>query len=285
MGPPRRRGRFLAFLRRRVGVLLLQRSHVCQGVESDGWMIVASSQRNQRPWRYPTCVCMFESLRSAVCCGHTQYRLRLTFRGSGLKDTSKFSEESLSFLGAWFGHGPRGTHSTHTTPLMFKIQRRNTIKPEITRVRDHRRDVQIIQGGSKRRESVLYTSERGHADASSRGNGNHQNDFCRRASVLALRIAASSSAASSMASSSDATAPTQAESGAQLRRRRLYFCSLAAARSILLSTRSRAYTNGKSNRGRSSRELNRGRGSAGDFAKLHCLIFICGMAVLGRGQE
>ena len=245
-------------------------------------MIVASSQRNQRPWRYPTCVCMFESLRSAVCCGHTQYRLRLTFRGSGLKDTSKFSEESLSFLGAWFGHGPRGTHSTHTTPLMFKIQRRNTIKPEFTRTTGVR-DVQIIQGLSKRRESVLYMSERGHADASSRGNGNHQNDFCRRASVLALRIAASSSAASSMASSSDATAPTQAESGAQLRRRRLYFCSLAAARSILLSTRSRAYTNGKSNRGRSSRELNRGRGSAGDFAQ-HGFDLFGGNAFWDRGQ-
>ena len=79
-------------------------------------------------------------------------------------------------------------------------------------------------------------SERGHADASSRGNGKNQNDFCRRASVLALRIAASSPAASSMASSSDATAPTQAESGAQFRRRRLYFCSDACDRSSLLST-------------------------------------------------
>ena len=67
-------------------------------------------------------------------------------------------------------------------------------------------------------------------------DGKNQNDFCRRASVLALRIAASSPAASSMASSSDATAPTQAESGAQLRRRRLYFRSDACDRSSLRST-------------------------------------------------
>ena len=69
-------------------------------------------------------------------------------------------------------------------------------------------------------------------------DGKNQNDFCRRASVLALRIAASSPAASSMASSSDATAPTQAESGAQFRRRRLYFCSDACDRSSLRSTSS-----------------------------------------------
>ena len=83
---------------------------------------------------------------------------------------------------------------------------------------------------------VLYMSERGQADASSRGNGNHQNAFRRRASVFALRIASSSSAASAMASSSDATAPTQADSGAQFRSRRLYFCSDAWDRSSLRST-------------------------------------------------
>ena len=126
---------------------------------------------------------------------------------------------------------------TRTRPS-FKIQRSNDVKPKVTA--DPRvRDVQILQGGSERGGWVLYMSERGHADASSRGDGNHQNAFRRRASVLALRIASSSPAASSMASSSDATAPTQADSGAQLRRRRLYFCSLAAARSILLSTRSK----------------------------------------------
>ena len=68
-------------------------------------------------------------------------------------------------------------------------------------------------------------------------DGKNQNDFCRRASVLALRIAASSPAASSMASSSDATAPTQADSGAQLRRRRLYLCSDACDRSSLSRAR------------------------------------------------
>ena len=60
------------------------------------------------------------------------------------------------------------------------------------------------EGVSDGSRSILYMSE----------HDGSQNDFCRRASVFALRIAASSPAASSMASSSDATAPTQADSGA-----------------------------------------------------------------------
>ena len=76
---------------------------------------------------------------------------------------------------------------TRTRPS-FKIQRSNDVKPKVTA--DPRvRDVQILQGGSERGGWVLYMSERGHADASSRGDGNHQNAFRRRASVFALRIA------------------------------------------------------------------------------------------------
>ena len=71
---------------------------------------------------------------------------------------------------------------TRTRPS-FKIQRSNDVKPKVTA--DPRvRDVQILQGGSERGGWVLYMSERGHADASSRGDGNHQNAFRRRASVL-----------------------------------------------------------------------------------------------------
>jgi hypothetical protein len=79
-------------------------------------------------------------------------------------------------------HGTRATHSESDDATPFnKIQRSNAIKPKFTA--DPRvRDVQIIQGGSKRGgRYILYISERGHADASSRGNGNDQNAFRRRA--------------------------------------------------------------------------------------------------------
>ena len=55
--------------------------------------------------------------------------------------------------------------------LARQIQRRNAIKPEVTRVRDHRRDVQIFQGCSERGVGLVHV------------DGKNQNAFRRRASV------------------------------------------------------------------------------------------------------
>ena len=148
---------------------------------------------------------------------------------------------------------------TRTRPVIFRIQRRNTIKPEITRVRDHRRDVQIIQGGSKRRESVLYTSERGHADASSRGNGNHQNDFCRRASVFRAARAVEPLASRLHGSRASFTAEGDLTLQGELTAR--WASEVSPRRGVQSGALD---TNGKSNRGRSSHELLRGStGAAG----------------------
>ena len=119
----------------------------------------------------------------------------------------------------------------------------------------------ILSRSSEANESSRCTEQRGVGVGLVHVEGwRNQNAFRRRASVLALRIASSSSAASSMASSSEATAPTQAESGAQFRRRRLYFCSDAWARGRFFAT---AWWAGDLRPRRRSDDASRANGVAG----------------------